>query len=182
MDKVIIDIGSNKLGGYRKLVDILGITDEWYKIFVEPNPENYEYILSKIKKIPKSTFYPKAVNSTGASVQLVTRADREGDIAATIFGKEYLDDILTKYGQKSDGYTYYEVGGVTIAEILESVKDKEIYLKIDCEGAEYEILMNFPKEYMANIKRMFVEFHSNINNDFITTVFEQYGITIEEWE
>ena len=182
MEKVIIDIGSNKLGGYLKLVDILGITDDWKKVFVEPNPENYAHILNEIKRIPNSVFYPNAVNSTGASVELVTRSDREGDIAATIFGKEYLDDILTKYGQKADGYTYYEVAGITIAEILESEKDKEVYLKIDCEGAEYEILMNFPTEYMKNIKRMFVEFHSNINNKFITDTFLSHGITIEEWE
>ena len=87
MEKVIIDIGSNKLGGYLKLVDILGITDAWEKVFVEPNPENYAHILNEIKRIPNSVFYPNAVNSTGASVELVTRSDREGDIAATIFGK-----------------------------------------------------------------------------------------------
>jgi FkbM family methyltransferase len=76
----------------------------------------------------------------------------------------------------------YEVDGITISEILEQVRDKEVYLKIDCEGAEYEILMNFPEKYMSNIKRMFVEFHSNINNQFIIDTFKNHGITIEEWE
>ena len=182
MDKVIIDIGSNKLGGYRKLVEILGITDEWFKVFIEPNPENYDYIRHETENIPNSAFIQKAVNSTGASVVLTTRADREGDIAATIFGKEYLDDMLTKYGQKADGYVSYEVDAITISEILEQVRDKEVYLKIDCEGAEYEILMNFPEKYMGNIKRMFVEFHSNINNQFIIDTFSNHGIMIEEWE
>jgi FkbM family methyltransferase len=182
MDKVIIDIGSNKLGGYRKLVDILGITDEWLKVFIEPNPENYEYLNKEIEFIPNSTLIKKAVNSNGNSVVLTTRNDREGDIAATIFGQKYLDETLKKYGQSVNGYTTYEVEGITIEQILKPYYGKDIYLKIDCEGAEYEILLNFPQKYMPFIKRMFVEFHGGIDNKWITDQFENNGITVEEWE
>ena len=182
MDKVIIDIGSNKLGGYRKLVEILGVTDEWHKVFVEPNPENYEYLDKTVSLIPNSTLIKKAVNSNGVPVILTTRADKEGDTAATIFGKDYLDEVLSRYGQQAEGYINYEVDGITIAEILKPHYDKDIYLKIDCEGAEYEILMNFPEMYFKNIKRMFVEFHGKIDNTFLLETFANHGINIEEWE
>lgn len=182
MDKVLIDIGSNKLGGYDKLVDLLGINDSWYKVFIEPNPENYEYLEDRIKDIPNAKLIKKAVNSTGNAVQLVTRADRDGDTAATIFGKEYLDEILSKYGQIADGYAVYHVEGITIGNILKEHYDKDIYLKIDCEGAEYEILMNFPEMFFKNIRRMFVEFHGKINNTFILETFARHGVTIEDWE
>ena len=182
MDKVIIDIGSNKLGGYRKLVDILGITDDWYKVFVEPNPENHEYLERETGLIHNSTLIKKAVNATGSPVTLTTRADREGDIAATIYGKDYLDKTLSKFSQQADGYITYNVEGITISELLKPHYNKDIYLKIDCEGAEYEILMNFPEMYFKNIKRIFVEFHGKIDNTFIKQTFAKYGVTIEDWE
>ena len=39
------------------------------------------------------------------------------------------------------------------------------YLKVDCEGAEYEIFESIPKEFLTNrIKKIALEFHHNIND------------------
>jgi len=39
------------------------------------------------------------------------------------------------------------------------------YLKVDCEGAEYEIFESIPKEFLTNrIRKIALEFHHNINN------------------
>ena len=34
-------------------------------------------------------------------------------------------------------------------------------MKIDCEGAEYEILYNTPKEYLDKINSITMEYHEN---------------------
>ena len=33
------------------------------------------------------------------------------------------------------------------------------FLKLDCEGAEYEIIKNLPSEYFRKIKKMVIEYH-----------------------
>jgi FkbM family methyltransferase len=39
------------------------------------------------------------------------------------------------------------------------------YLKVDCEGAEYEIFESIPKEFLTNrIRKIALEFHHNIND------------------
>jgi FkbM family methyltransferase len=39
------------------------------------------------------------------------------------------------------------------------------YLKVDCEGAEYEIFQSIPKEFLTNrIRKIALEFHHNIND------------------
>ena len=47
------------------------------------------------------------------------------------------------------------------------VKNNEIekidFLKLDCEGAEFEIILNFNKELMKKIKKISAEIHENNN-------------------
>ena len=33
------------------------------------------------------------------------------------------------------------------------------YLKLDCEGAEYEIIESLPNEYFKKIKQIYIEYH-----------------------
>jgi FkbM family methyltransferase len=180
--KTFIDIGSNKLQGYRKFVDMLGIDDSWQKIFIEPNPENYIYLFAETIKIPNSIFLPMAVTETGRPIKLVTRSDREGDIAATTRGVEYLEQMLKRFDQRTDGYNTYDVDGITLWKVLDLVDGDEIYIKMDCEGAEYGILYNFPFYICPKIKGLWVEFHDDHDISAIERKFLEYGITINKWE
>jgi FkbM family methyltransferase len=56
-----------------------------------------------------------------------------------------------------------EVDCLTLRDIFEA-NDIEMcgFLKMDCEGAEYEILFNTPKEIFTRIERICVEYHPDV--------------------
>jgi FkbM family methyltransferase len=184
MAKVIIDLGANKLGGYMKLVDILNIDESWQKVFVEPNPENIPWLKRAIANIADAKLIEAAVSVADGELTLITRSDCEGDIAATTMGKAWLDSLLKKFDQRAAGYTSYTVQAVTIESLLAATDvDDEVYIKMDIEGAEFNVLDNFPMQYCPRIKGMFVEFHGELKRSCDLIIkFRDAGIQIQEWE
>lgn len=84
----------------------------------------------------------------------------------------------------------YPVETTTIQEIMETYGVKQFeYIKIDVEGAEYEILENFPKKCT---KQMSVEFHAFLGltpiedveqyHDFLLKKLEDYFLSYEQLE
>lgn len=61
-----------------------------------------------------------------------------------------------------DPRTYVDVDCVSLADILEenSIHECDL-LKLDCEGAEFEILYNTPSEYLSRIKAIRMEYHND---------------------
>ena len=77
-------------------------------------------------------------------------------VESTNFFFPTLVDSEAKGMQKS-----IEVRCITLAGIFESNKIETIdMLKIDCEGAEYEILYNTPRAYFARINEIRMEYHN----------------------
>jgi FkbM family methyltransferase len=55
------------------------------------------------------------------------------------------------------------------------------FLKLDCEGAEYEILLNTPAAILARIDRLALEYHdwmTDHRHDELTALFERNGFTV----
>jgi FkbM family methyltransferase len=60
----------------------------------------------------------------------------------------------------NDTLTSYEVEAVTLKGLLDRVKVPVVdYLKLDIEGAEYELLKNVGEDDWSPFKQIFVEFH-----------------------
>lgn len=58
----------------------------------------------------------------------------------------------------------YEINMYSFNDMAEQY-DIIDYLKVDCEGAEYEIFESIPNEFLTNrIKKIALEFHHNIND------------------
>ena len=76
---------------------------------------------------------------------------------------------LTISKENSGGHSLFQEGDekvkiktMTLKEVFDKNKiDKCDFLKIDCEGAEYEILYNTPKEYLDKINSITMEYHEN---------------------
>ena len=187
MSKCILDLGTNSMGGYNTLVPMLGIDDSWDKVFVEPNPEHYDYIDEQIKSIPNSTFYKKALCLDNKIHTILTRDDMIGDSAATILGLNFIGNSIGSVNQAVPKYLSYEVEGITLEQILSKITASEIYIKMDIEGAEYDVLEHFPFQYQEKIKKIFVEFHAhdevmrNRRLDIIGA-FADKNITLLNWD
>ena len=58
----------------------------------------------------------------------------------------------------------YQVNICSFNDMAEQYDDID-YLKVDCEGAEYEIFESIPNEFLTNrIRKIALEFHHNIND------------------
>lgn len=187
MSKCLIDIGTNTFGGYNKLKELLHIDDSWYKIFIEPNPEHYENIVRTIKDIPNSKYIQAAIAPENKEYTLTTRDDMIGDSPATLMGLDFINLSIGESNQKYPSYITYKVQGKKIEDILSEITADEIYIKIDIEGSEYELLENFPKEYLPKVKIIYVEFHAHTDimrarQHNIIQYYKTLGIELLNWD
>lgn len=105
----------------------------------EPNPSNHRLLVKNLEPFPGAEAFNCAVTADGRSVQLYTSANSYPG----------SDCIMPKRGRTLTG----SASSIAFSEILEW--DPEI-LKIDCEGAEFELL---PAELPASVRKLTVEFH-----------------------
>lgn len=115
----------------------------------EPVPENYRRLLRNLQanNVTNVTAINKALSSDGRTLAL------SGDLRANSGG---ISALTTP-----NGHPAFTVESVTLASIFEDYAINRVkLLKIDCEGAEYEILLAKP-ELLDCIDYMRGEFHVN---------------------
>lgn len=185
--KTILDIGANNLEGFDLLKKIEAVKNEDKKIFVEANPECWLDLENYIKFIPNSSLIKKALDTDVKTTTLVTRADKNKDIGATIMGKKFLTDGLKRWNMSVDEYNYYDVETTTILNIIEDFKidTEECIFKLDAEGVEYGVL-NQILENNILFKKIYCEFHvfneeSNVKRENIIKAFKSKNQEIIEW-
>lgn len=145
-DPVIVDIGAN-----------VGIISFYFakrfpnaKIYAyEPHPINYANLVKGIEANGLTNVFPfnKAVLDDSDS-EIEIYLNRENSGASSVF-----------YPTEDSAF----VDTITLEEIVTEHQIKKIdFLKIDCEGSEFEILENSEILYTDNlpIQRMFVEIHA----------------------
>jgi len=75
--------------------------------------------------------------------------------------KIYLTDssgTASVFGRRKQ--RFYSIKAIGLKDIFEDSGLKKInFLKIDCEGSEYDILLNTPKKYLNRIDRIAMEYH-----------------------
>lgn len=110
----------------------------------EPIKENYEILLDNIdlNKIKNIIPLNLAVSKKNGYVKIFLNSDES---AHSIF---------------PHGDTFIEVKSNTIETIFDEHEiEKCDLMKIDCEGAEYEIIDSIPEKYFSSINKMIIEYH-----------------------
>lgn len=139
---VVVDVGFNygifSLGALRKGAS---------KIYgFEPNKNIFE----KLKDFPRKDIveiYNLAVSNVN---QILTFY--EGD---NTLGSSLLDVV-------GDFKESYQVNCINFFEFISEKNITKIdFLKVDCEGTEYEIFESIPDNFFKKIKKIHVEFHNN---------------------
>lgn len=189
MSKVYIDIGTNSLGGFEKIQPMIGITNEWFKIFVEPNPELSDYLQDRVSNMHNAVFYSFGVGGDRLSGEMdyLTRNDIKGDSAGTVMGLKFITDSIGSVNQQNPAYNSYKVKVEHINNLLKNYVQHEVYIKMDCEGAEYDILKSLSLYNASCIRGMWVEFHAHDEvmrdeRDFLIARYAQMGIELKHWD
>jgi len=86
----------------------------------------------------------------------------------------------------SEGGRRQSVNCVTLSEIIEDLPLEKIdLLKLNCEGAEYEILGNCARDHLDRIRNIRLEYHvldtEKNNGDSLCRLLEESGFTIERF-
>lgn len=162
--KTIIDVGAG-LGDFTLMV---AKKFPQAKIFAfEPNPDQFKLLKENIKlnNIKNVKSYQTAV---GTKKSYLLHLFSFNIHSSTVKTNKSKKTIKVK-GLKLDNF----------------IKDKVDLLKIDCEGAEIDILKSITKNKMGLIKKIIIEYHNNIiqNEDKkILTILSKwsYKITIKK--
>lgn len=168
---IIFDIGSN--------VGLFSL----YAASKFPNAKilSYEPITANFKHLEKNknlnkhcriTAINKAVAGHSGEVTIVYEQDYEYSTTATIIGdKSYNKKEVT-------------VSCLRLQDIFDEHKlDKCDFMKMDCEGAEFDIIYNCPKDYLSRIGQIAMEVHGDRRaNEELKKYLTQNGFEVHEKE
>lgn len=143
-DDTIIDIGAH-IGR----LSVYAATHGKVVYAYEPDKRNIAKLVENIQvnNLKNLNYFEMAVNGTGENVTF------------------YFSDNPSENSlfEKNKDLPHTEVKGVTLKNIFETNNiNKCNFLKIDCEGAEYEILRTLPKEYFKKIDKIVLEYHDHL--------------------
>lgn len=165
---VIFDIGGN-IG----LFALYASRFKGTKVFsFEPHPENYQNLVKNIKENAITNIYDFnfAIGS-----QVEERVLIKGINSGTHKLANFRNDLDNTEGTKVSTVT-------TESIMLEHKIDKIDFMKIDCEGAEGEIIKSLELQVLKKIKKMIIEFHDNqsiLNHTEICEVLESAGFFVK---
>lgn len=170
-DSIVIDAGAN-VGLF---VEALRAHVDCKIIAVECGKENVACI--KNKNFENVDVIGKAV--VGDSNQSITLTEIVGE--PNDDGTMRYNQWHNIYGNHSDHPTAqvntYEVEGVTLKELIEEYGTVD-YLKMDIEGAEYEVMESLTPEDAQKIKQMSFEWHDAKQNSRLEEVLLSLGYEV----
>ena len=139
----VLDVGGHY--GYFSFFAALNLSPKSKILSLEPSLSNFNIFKENLNR---SSF--KNINPMHCGLGAQTM------IADLYGGRSYNHSIIKQAGQS-------KISSVQIFSLDDFIRDydlKEIdFLKLDCEGAEYEILFNASKESFKKIKTISMEFH-----------------------
>ncbi len=116
----------------------------------EPYPESYQLLVKNLTL--------NAVDNVIAFQKAIWR--QNGRLALDLSEDEPLKIISKDVEDLGENIEIVTVEALTLAKVMASQGIKHLdLLKLDCEGAEYEILMETPLKTLAKMQRIIMEYH-----------------------
>jgi len=197
--KIFIDCGFHHGEGLRHFINTLNIGGpDWLVMAFEPNPECHMKerllkILSEFPNLKTIDGYPMAVWTQNCLVSFRQENVFESESGSPLDGRSIRDGWLSQIDMGADikGLEApITVQGVNISALIQAmaIHSKEIYMKMDIEGAEFPVLRKLLADDTAkHIKKMWVEFHERFvpgeSHQTKRTLIEQLSLQTEiiEW-
>lgn len=151
-DDIIVDVGAH-IGAFTIYAATLAQNGRVYSF--EPHPENFALLKENVR-----------LNNLSSRVKVF-------ELAILSKGQDkvrmYLDEeTTTRHSIVAEGPKYIEVRTTSLEDVFfaEGISRCD-FLKMDCEGAEYEILFNTSEEFIRKVSKIALECHSKSNGDSI---------------
>jgi len=146
--KTIVDIGSN-IGAFSVLAAKLNPNADIYSY--EASPATYKLQIDNLR----------ANNITNVHPFNLAICDKNTTLK---FYDHQASGLSSLYPKRTDSQLK-KVKSISLKTIIIKNNIRTIdFLKMDCEGAEYAIILSSPPELLKNINRMTIEYHEGITN------------------
>ena len=167
-DRIFVDIGAN-IGSVSLFVDNFNKNredDNKIKVFaIEPEPNNLELLKENI------------INNFAQNITIVNNAIWHEEKIVSISNKGGNSNILNLEDEEKS-----MVSAITMEKLFLLYDIREIdVMKIDIEGAEFDLIINTPSEVLSKIKKLVLEFDKSFDGSFgmmIEKLAKQFGIEI----
>jgi len=156
-DPIILDVGG-EVGDTALYFALKGAKKV---IVIEPFPNNYEYL---VKNINYNNFQDKIIPINA----MVGKENKKTNIIIP-------DEFIVRDAKESD--TGYQIEMITLSKLIESFNIKEALLKMDCEGCEYESILNENDETLKIFKKIQLEYHYGYEK--LKEKLEKLGFRVE---
>ena len=160
---VIIDIGAN-IGSFSVFASRLCEGSTVYSF--EPSKNTFSYLLENINinKLPrrKTTGNSQSLNKIRFKIKPLNLAVGRKNGFSKLYDRGRSGSMsMFDFGKK---LPYEKVKVITLTKIFHKYKIKKCsFLKLDCEGSEYDILLNTPISVYKKIDTISLEFHELVN-------------------
>jgi FkbM family methyltransferase len=187
-----IDCGTSLFDGLKYFNNIYRFNDNWKIDCFEVNPYTYDEAL-KIKPTytDKLNLYNKAVWINDDSIDVNINEDVPLDNGTNILVNPPDRDI--QWNRKFNWKKKVKVPCVDLSRLINESDAKNIVVKLDIEGAEFEVLPHIIKEgAIKKITHLYVEFHErffisevekyrNLKHELISEA-KKHVLQFTEWE
>ena len=164
-DDVIIDVGGH-IGLFSLYASQFCKNGQIFTF--EPMVENFDLLSENIKlnNLDNIKIFNLAVSNSNSSVKLYLNQDDAGH---------------SMFSKSSKSVT---VNSISLQQIFDNNHIEYCdFLKLDCEGSEYEIIKNLPAPYFKKIKKMIIEYHMADTNpellDELISILKSQNYTLE---
>jgi FkbM family methyltransferase len=165
-DAVFVDIGAN-VGSVSLFVDNFNKDrEDKIRVFaVEPEPHNLSLLQENIKNNPVEnvTVINKAICHQNKEVLITNRG-----------GNSSIFEI--------EGVEQTKIQAITLEKLFKDNNIKHVdVMKIDIEGAEFDLIINAPEKTLAKIKYLTLEFDKSFDGKFgimVEKLAKQFGLEI----
>lgn len=112
----------------------------------EPNASTFSKLVNNIRRAQTDTIIPLNVAVSDVSGGLVSITD---------FNESGHNSIYEKTGN--------QVLTISLKDFLANLQEQNIFLKVDCEGAEYDIFKDLSVEDVKNVSTLVIEIHADLH-------------------
>jgi len=138
---VVIDVGAH-IGLFTIYASQFCTNGKIYSF--EPFVDNYELLLENItlNNLDNVKSFNQAISNSNEPIKLFLNDDESGHSMFSQSSKSIIVD------------------SISLQKFFDENQIKHCnFLKLDCEGAEYEIIKNLPFEYFQKIDKLVIEYH-----------------------
>jgi FkbM family methyltransferase len=166
----IVDVGAN-IGVFAVWAATLNPQGRVFS--VEPSPRMFRFLRDNVSR-------NKLNNLT---ILQAACAGKRGQTVMYSRGSEVMNTLYTRDNYGSTFSPSISIKAVTLADVFERFGiDTCDLLKLDCEGAEYEILFQSKKETLRRIANITMEYHLGLNDHTpgeLAGFLESHGFSVQ---